>query len=130
MHIAAQVSTFTRGAQIAAPVFIDHGTGIVIGQTTIIGKNVKLYQGVTLGALAVLKEESGKKRHPTIEDDVIIYAGKLHLGRHHRCGSQFNNWRQRVFNRKHPAILAFAYHKSEVKIRDKSEMKSLIDFVI
>jgi len=117
------------GAQIAAPVFIDHGTGIVIGQTTIIGKNVKLYQGVTLGALAVLKEESGKKRHPTIEDDVIIYAGSCILGgttvvgRNSIIGGN-------VFLTESIPPFSFAYHKSEVKIRDKSEMKSLIDFVI
>ena len=68
------------GAQIGEAFFIDHGTGIVIGETTIIGKNVKLYQGVTLGAHSVKKEESGKKRHPTIEDDVTIYANATILG--------------------------------------------------
>ena len=68
------------GAQIGEYFFIDHGTGIVIGETTIIGNNVKLYQGVTLGALSVKKEESGFKRHPTIEDDVTIYANATILG--------------------------------------------------
>jgi len=68
------------GAQIGESFFIDHGTGIVFGETTIIGKNVKIYQGVTLGALSVKKEESGKKRHPTIEDDVTIYANATILG--------------------------------------------------
>jgi serine O-acetyltransferase len=68
------------GAQIGESFFIDHGTGIVIGETTIIGKNVKLYQGVTLGAYSVKKEGSGKKRHPTIEDDVTIYANATILG--------------------------------------------------
>jgi len=68
------------GAQIGEAFFIDHGTGIVIGETTIIGKNVKLYQGVTLGAHSVKKEESGQKRHPTIEDDVTIYANATILG--------------------------------------------------
>jgi serine O-acetyltransferase len=67
-------------AQIGESFFIDHGTGIVIGETTVIGKNAKLYQGVTLGALSVKKEESGKKRHPTIEDDVTIYANATILG--------------------------------------------------
>jgi len=67
-------------AEIGESFFIDHGTGIVIGETTVIGKNVKLYQGVTLGALSVKKEESGKKRHPTIEDDVTIYANATILG--------------------------------------------------
>jgi serine O-acetyltransferase len=68
------------GAQIGESFFIDHGTGVVIGETTVIGKNVKLYQGVTLGALSVKKEESDKKRHPTIEDDVTIYANATILG--------------------------------------------------
>ena len=68
------------GAQIGEYFFIDHGTGVVIGETTVIGKNVKLYQGVTLGALSVKKEEGGCKRHPTIEDDVTIYANATILG--------------------------------------------------
>ena len=59
---------------------IDHGTGIVVGETTIIGNNVKIYQGVTLGALSVDKAEAGVKRHPTIEDNVTIYAGATILG--------------------------------------------------
>jgi len=68
------------GAQIGGSFFIDHGTGVVIGETTVIGNNVKLYQGVTLGALSVKKEESNHKRHPTIEDDVTIYANATILG--------------------------------------------------
>ncbi|GBU26729.1 serine O-acetyltransferase [Treponema sp. R8-4-B8] len=68
------------GADIGESFFIDHGTGVVIGETTVIGKNVKLYQGVTLGALSVKKEESNCKRHPTIEDDVTIYANATILG--------------------------------------------------
>ena len=68
------------GAKIGECFFIDHGTGIVIGETTVIGNNVKIYQGVTLGALSVKKELKNKKRHPTIEDDVTIYAGATILG--------------------------------------------------
>jgi len=68
------------GATIGESFFIDHGTGVVIGETTVIGKNVKIYQGVTLGALSVKKEEAGKKRHPTIEDDVTIYSNATILG--------------------------------------------------
>jgi serine O-acetyltransferase len=68
------------GAEIGESFFIDHGTGVVIGETTVIGKNVKLYQGVTLGALSVKKEEGSCKRHPTIEDDVTIYANATILG--------------------------------------------------
>ncbi len=70
------------GAKIGERFFIDHGTGIVIGETSIIGNNVKIYQGVTLGALAPAKGQSlrGVKRHPTIEDDVTIYAAATILG--------------------------------------------------
>ena len=68
------------GASIGESFFIDHGTGIVIGETTVIGNNVKIYQGVTLGALSVKKELQDKKRHPTVEDNVTIYAGATILG--------------------------------------------------
>ncbi len=72
------------GAKIGEKFVIDHGTGIVIGETTTIGKNVRIYQGVTLGALSLPKDAGdqlrGKKRHPDIEDDVIIYSGTTILG--------------------------------------------------
>lgn len=70
------------GATIGEYFFIDHGTGIVIGETAVIGNNVKIYQGVTIGALSTRKgqELSGTKRHPTIEDNVIIYANATILG--------------------------------------------------
>lgn len=70
------------GATIGEYFFIDHGTGIVIGETAVIGNNVKIYQGVTLGALSTRKGQllSGVKRHPTIEDDVIIYSNASILG--------------------------------------------------
>ncbi len=67
-------------AQIGDYFFIDHATGVVIGETTVIGNRVKIYQGVTLGALSVRKEEGHRKRHPTIEDDVTIYAHATILG--------------------------------------------------
>jgi serine O-acetyltransferase len=73
------------GARIGENFFIDHGTGVVIGETTIIGNNVKIYQGATLGALSFRRDERGRiikggKRHPTIEDDVTIYAEATILG--------------------------------------------------
>jgi serine O-acetyltransferase len=70
------------GAKLGRNFFIDHGTGVVIGETTEIGANVKIYQGVTLGALAPAfgQKLRGQKRHPTIEDDVTIYAGATILG--------------------------------------------------
>jgi serine O-acetyltransferase len=73
------------GAKIGREFFIDHGTGVVIGETAEIGDRVKLYQGVTLGALSFPRDERGKlkrgiKRHPTLEDDVVVYAGATILG--------------------------------------------------
>lgn len=68
------------GARIGSHFCIDHGTGIVIGETTEIGNHVKLYQGVTLGALSINKEDAAVKRHPVIEDYVVIYAGASILG--------------------------------------------------
>lgn len=67
-------------AKIGRHFFIDHGTGIVIGETTEIGNNVKIYQGVTLGATHVSKSMAATKRHPTIEDNVVIYANAIILG--------------------------------------------------
>jgi serine O-acetyltransferase len=72
------------GAEIGHSFFIDHGTGVVIGETTLIGDRVRIYQGVTLGALTVpqgeARPEPGKRRHPTIEDDAVIYANATILG--------------------------------------------------
>ena len=74
------------GATIGERFFIDHGTGVVIGETTVIGRNVKIYQGVTLGALSFDKDPvtgalvKGVKRHPNVEDNVVIYAGATILG--------------------------------------------------
>lgn len=72
------------GAEIGPGLFIDHGTGVVIGETAVIGRNCKLYQGVTLGALSVQKQGiptwTPEKRHPTLEDDVTVYAGATILG--------------------------------------------------
>jgi serine O-acetyltransferase len=68
------------GAKIGRSFFIDHGTGVVIGETAEIGNDVKIYQGVTIGALSVSKMNAGTKRHPTIEDNTVIYAGTTILG--------------------------------------------------
>ena len=84
------------GAEIGESFFIDHGTGVVIGETCVIGDRVKIYQGVTLGALSVQKSLADKKRHPTIEDDVTIYSnatilgGKTVIGRGSTIGG--NTW--------------------------------------
>lgn len=117
------------GASIGVPFFIDHGTGVVIGQTAVIGNGVKLYQGVTLGALAVRKEQSGAKRHPTIEDNVIIYAGSCILGGTTVVGHDSiiggNVWLTESV-----VPYSMVYSTNQIKIRDKSEMKEVIDFII
>lgn len=79
------------GAKIGPGFFIDHGTGVVIGETCVIGRHVKLYQGVTLGALSFEKDEEGRlvkgvKRHPDVEDDVVVYAGATILGGQTKIG--------------------------------------------
>ena len=76
------------GARIGESFCIDHGTGVVIGETATIGNNVKIYQGVTLGALSVSKSKSGIKRHPTIEDNVVIYSNATILGGDTRIGAR------------------------------------------
>ena len=84
MPIARPALISIPAHQLVTRFFIDHGTGVVIGETTIIGNNVRLYQGVTLGALSLPRDAGekmrNKKRHPTIEDNVIIYANTTILG--------------------------------------------------
>lgn len=98
------------GATIGEYFFIDHGTGVVIGETTVIGDRVKLYQGVTLGAASVKKEEANAKRHPTLEDDVTVYAnatilgGKTVIGKGSTIGGN-------VFIRRPVAPGSFVYNK-------------------
>lgn len=117
------------GAIIGDHFFIDHGTGIVIGETTIIGNNVKVYQGVTLGALYVGKELANVKRHPTIEDNVIIYAGSTILGGETVIGHDTvvggNCWITE-------SVTAFSvvYHKPSIVIRDSKKFIEPINFVI
>ena len=109
-------------AIIGESFFIDHGTGIVIGETTIIGNHVKLYQGVTLGALNVTKEMATTKRHPTIEDHVVIYAGATILGGNTIIGKNSiiggNAW----ITRNVPAN-SIVYRESEIKIKENNNEK-------
>ncbi len=117
------------GAQIGQSFFIDHGTGVVIGETAIIGDFVKIYQGVTLGALQVAKHFANTKRHPTIENNVIIYSGATILGGETVIGHDTviggNVW---LTGSVPSYSLVFAQH--ETKIRDKKEYVQAIDFVI
>ena len=106
------------GATIGPNFYIDHGTGVVIGETTIIGRNVKIYQGVTLGASFVDADLRGSRRHPTIEDNVIIYAGSTILGGDTVIGHHTiiggNVW----LTESVPAH-SRVYHRPEVIIREK-----------
>jgi serine O-acetyltransferase len=117
------------GAEIGENFLIDHGTGIVIGETTNIGNNVKIYQGVTLGALFVAKNMKGKKRHPTIEDNVIIYSGSTILGGETVIGHDSvvggNVW----LTKSVPAY-SVIYHDSKTVVRDSKMKDEPINFVI
>ena len=117
------------GATIGDSFFIDHGTGTVIGETAIIGNNVKIYQGVTLGALFVKKSMAKKKRHPTIEDNVIIYARSTILGGDTLIGHDSiiggNVW---LTESVQPCSVV--YQKSHVVVRDSKEISDLINWVI
>jgi serine O-acetyltransferase len=117
------------GAQIGTSFAIDHGTGIVIGESAIIGKDVKIYQGVTLGALSVDKKLAKSKRHPTIEDGVVIYAqaiilgGETIVGHHSIIGG--NVWLT-------TSVPPFSsvYQESKVTVRPKEITGAPIDFSI
>lgn len=117
------------GAKIGKSFFIDHGTGVVIGGTAIIGNNVKIYQGVTLGALQVAKSFANTKRHPTLEDNVIIYSGTTILGGDTIIGHDTvvggNVW---LTESVVPFSLVFASHN--IKVRNSKEFVEPIDFVI
>jgi len=117
------------GASIGSPLFIDHGTGIVIGETAEIGKNVKIYQGVTLGALAVNKSDCKVKRHPSIKDNVVLYAGCVILGGNTVVGNNSiiggNVWLTK-------SVLPYSVvqHVPEIVISDHKALNSVIDFSI
>lgn len=118
------------GAKIGKSFCIDHGTGIVIGETTEIGNNVKIYQGVTLGALSVDKNLMNKKRHPTIESNVVIYSGATILGGRTVIGHGSiiggNVWLTQSVQPN-----SVVYNKSEVRVKTTKEFENEpINFVI
>jgi serine O-acetyltransferase len=116
-------------AKIGRSFAIDHGTGIVIGETTVIGDHVKIYQGVTLGALSVSKSIASTKRHPTIEDGVVIYAGATILGGSTVVGAGSiiggNVWL--TYSVPSNSVV---YHKSEVHVKDNNPFPEPLNFVI
>ncbi len=117
------------GATIGRALCIDHGTGVVIGETAVIGDEVKLYQGVTLGALSVAKSAAGTKRHPTIGDRVVVYANATVLGGETLVGHDSvvggNVW---LTNSVPPYSLV--YHSSHVQVRSVADGFEPSDFVI
>jgi serine O-acetyltransferase len=117
------------GAQVGRSFCIDHGTGIVIGETAVIGDNVKIYQGVTLGALSVAKSAAGTKRHPTIEDRVVIYANATVLGGTTTVGHDSviggNVW----LTSSVPAG-SFVHHTSQVGVRSVADTLQPLDYSI
>lgn len=116
-------------ATIGSPFSIDHGTGIVIGETAVIGNNVKLYQGVTLGAMSVDKSKASKKRHPTIEDNVILYAGCTILGGQTVVGRNSiiggNVWLTESI-----APFSVVYHRGEIIVRNQNGYEEPPNFII
>jgi serine O-acetyltransferase len=117
------------GASIGRSFCIDHGTGVVIGETAVIGDDVKIYQGVTLGALSVSKSAAGTKRHPTIEDRVVLYANATVLGGETIVGHDSilggNVW----LTSSCPPF-SIVYQASQVRVRHASEGFEDLDFVI
>ncbi|WEK36297.1 MAG: serine O-acetyltransferase [Candidatus Pseudobacter hemicellulosilyticus] len=117
------------GARIGESFFIDHGTGVVIGETTVIGNQVKIYQGVTLGALSSSKERASGKRHPTIEDQVTIYSGATILGGEtvigHNSTIGGNVW---ITYSVPPASLV--YHKSEVVAKKEFSFSEAVNEIL
>ncbi len=117
------------GAQIGESFSIDHGTGVVIGETTVIGDNVKLYQGVTLGALNVAKADAEIKRHPTIQHNVTVYSGATILGGDTVIGHDSiiggNVWLTYSVE-----PYSVVYHKSEIKVRDNNPFPEPLNFII
>jgi serine O-acetyltransferase len=117
------------GAKIGNSFAIDHGTGIVIGESAIIGENVKMYQGVTLGALSVEKKLAKSKRHPTLEDNVVVYAqavilgGDTIIGHHSIIGG--NVW----LTESVPAF-SVVFQESKATIRPKQLTGTVLDFSI
>ncbi|MBZ4189845.1 serine O-acetyltransferase EpsC [Niabella beijingensis] len=117
------------GATIGSSFFIDHGTGVVIGETAVIGEQVKIYQGVTIGALNSAKVKKDKKRHPTVEDNVIIYSGATILGGDTVIGKDSviggNAW---ITFSVPPASLV--YHKSEVVEKEHFSHKNSVKAIL
>jgi serine O-acetyltransferase len=117
------------GATIGHGFCIDHGTGVVVGETAVIGDRVKLYQGVTLGALSVVKDLAGQKRHPTIGDRVVIYANATVLGGDTVVGND-TIIGGNVFVTSSVAAGSVLYQTSRSRVRRADDGFDDIDFII
>lgn len=110
------------GAVIGECFFIDHGTGVVIGETAVLGHHVKLYQGVTLGALSVEKSMASVKRHPTVEDHVVIYSGATILGGDTIIGNNSiiggNVWLTKSVPER-----SIVYHDPQIKVLERKSLE-------
>jgi serine O-acetyltransferase len=117
------------GATIGESFAIDHGTGIVIGETAVIGKKVKIFQGVTLGALSVQKDKASQKRHPTLEDNVVVYSGATILGGETIVGHDSviggNVWLTKAVQ-----PFSIVYHEASVTIQDKKTFTEPLNYFI
>jgi len=117
------------GATIGPSFFIDHGTGVVIGETAVIGEKVKIYQGVTIGALNSARVKKDKRRHPTVEDNVILYSGATILGGDTVIGKDSviggNAW---ITFSVPPSSLV--YHKSEVVEKEHFSHKNSVNAIL
>ncbi len=118
------------GASIGAAFSIDHGTGVVVGETAVIGDRVKLYQGVTLGAASVQKELANTKRHPTVGDDVVIYANATILGGDTIIGHGSiiggNVW----VTRSVPPGSVVSHESTVARVRDSERTDDMLEFHI
>jgi len=117
------------GAQIGDSFAIDHGTGIVIGETSVIGHSVKIFQGVTLGAVSVQKEKASQKRHPTIGNNVVIYSGATILGGETEIGHSSviggNVWITQSV-----APFSIVLQHNDISISDKKSFSEPLNFMI
>lgn len=117
------------GARVGRSFCIDHGTGVVIGETAVIGDEVKIYQGVTVGALSVTKSSAGQKRHPTIEDRVVLYANATVLGGDTTIGHDSviggNVW----LTTSVPPF-SYVYHTSQIRVRNVADTWEPLDYSI
>jgi serine O-acetyltransferase len=120
------------GAELGSHFFIDHGTGVVIGETTVIGDHVKIYQGVTLGAKSTKEGQKlrGTRRHPTVEDRVTLYAGATILGGDTVIGRNSTIAGGVFLTHSVPADSIVIVEERQIKVQQKGRKSAVDDFQI